>query len=432
MVKVRRMILQSKVRGLTALLAMMVLAAAPAWSQEEAGEDEGRPTHSLSFGYEGWYAQPAGLEYSPGTISDPDVSVANQSVKIVPDANRNDRFDVRFQLPGNMGRVIGGYSAVDYSSRDEDYQPGQYIFGESLAFTVPTGNVGAPGVNDDAFSDGYLYSTATSLREWVIAYQRDAFRTQRVEGRWSIGWRSTRHRRNQDATYYAVLSPLPPLLPPTTDCVGTPEDVPGGVLLNCALSPQPDTAAVGSTYDGRGLEARFEVDINLWRDKLVLETGAGYTVQRGKMTADFSGTNNYYICTGDAIDPSTGEGCHTGDIVTYPFSEISQLIPNPGGQPIQVSDSVAQQSVSAGTLTQTEGASSDILDIDIALRWRIMDWFEVSGGFRTTSYSNVGLDLIPQDVTRSVSGALVVPRTTVKKTSVTYEGFFIGLLFSFF
>ena len=40
--------------------------------------------------------------------------------------------------------------------------------------------------------------------------------------------------------------------------------------------------------------------------------------------------------------------------------------------------------------------------------------------------------IIPQDVSVSVSGALAIPRTLVKKTSVTYEGFYIGLRFSFF
>ena len=426
------MILQSKVRAPIVLLSTMLLAVAPAWSQEEAGEDEGKPTHSLSIAYAGWFLQPAGLDYTPATVADPNVSVGNQAVKTSFGTEQSELIEVGYRLPKDMGTVKFVYQAATFETSQNDFRPGQYVFGETLAFGVPLGNIGAPGVNDDAFADGYLFSTATSLRETAISYQRDAFRTQRVEGRWSIGWRNTRHRRNQDATYYSIISPLPPLLPPTADCVGTGETVPDGVLLNCALSPRPDTAAVGSTYDGRGPMARLEVDIKLWRDKLILETGAAYTVQRGKMSADFIGTNNYFICTRDVFDPDTGEGCHTGDIVTYPFSQISQLIENPGGEPIAVSEAVSQESLSAGIQTQSESASSDILDINLGLRWRVLDWFEVTGGFRSSRYTDVGLDLIPQDVAHAVGGALGVPSVKVKKTSVTYEGFYVGVRFSFF
>lgn len=427
------MILQSKVRGSIALLATTALAMAPVWSQEEAGEDEGQPTQTVWIKYEAWLMQPAGLDYTPATVSDPNVGVANQAVRTDFDANRSDRYFVGYRLPNDMGSFTFGYQAVDFTTRDEQTQPGSFIFGETLAFRVPASHFGAPGVNDDAFADGFLYTTATSLREYALSYERDAFRTQRVEGRWSIGWRNTRHRRNQEATYYAVLSPLPPLLPPTGDCTGTSQEVPGGVILNCALSPTPDTASVGSTYDGRGPMAAFDVDIKLWRDKLILETGAGYTVQRGKMTADYLGTNQTYICTRDEIDPNTGEGCVAGQILTSPWSQLNQLIPvDGGGPPTQVSDAVAQGSLSAGTQVTSESASSDILDIYLGLRWSVLSWFELSGGFRSSRYSDVGLDLIPQDVAASVSGALVVPYSTVKKTSVTYEGFYVGLKFSFF
>ena len=425
------MILQSNVRAPIVLLATLVLAVAPAWSQEEAGEDEGTATHSLSIAYEGWIVQPAGLDYTPATLSDPTVSVGNQAVKTNFDSEPSERIEVGYLLPKNMGRIKFVYQSLGFDTSQADYRPGRYLFGETLAFGVPLGSIGAAGVNDDAFADGYLYSTATTLRESVLSYEREAFRTQKVTGRWSIGWRNTRHRRNQEATYYSIISPLPPLLPPNADCVGTPEVVPGGELLNCALTPLPDTASVGSTYDGRGPMARLEVDIKLWRDKLILETGAAYTVERGKMSADFLGTNNYYICTADAFDPDTGEGCHTGDIVTYPFSQISQLIENPGGPPIRVSEVVAQESLSAGLAVQSESASSDILDINIGLRWSVLDWLELTGGFRSSRYSDVGLDLIPQDVAVAVGGALGVPSAKVKKTSVTYEGFYIGLRFSF-
>lgn len=427
------MMLQSKVRGPIALLATMMLAVIPVWSQEEAGEDEGRARHKVSLAYDGWIMQPSGLDYTPATVSDPTVSVANQAVQTNFGTNRNDRLILGFQLPQNMGRVKLGYQAVGFNTRQEDYRPGDYVFGESLAFGVPASYPGAAGVNDDSFADGYLYTTATTLREYVLAYERDAFRTQRVEGRWSIGWRNTRHRRNQEATYYAILSPLPPLLPPTANCPGAGQVIPGdSVVLDCPLAPDPDTASVGSTYDGRGLMARLEVDIQLWRDKVYLETGAAYTVERGKLDADFVGTNQYYVCTATSIDPATGEGCVEGRIVTYPFDEINQLIPVPGGDPIRVSDSVSQLAFSAGTATQSQSASSDILDLNIGVRWRVLNWFEITGGFRSSRYGDVGLDLIPQNVSLSVSGAVGIPDVKIKKTSVTYEGFFVGFRFSFF
>jgi hypothetical protein len=180
--------------------------------------------------------------------------------------------------------------------------------------------------------------------------------------------------------------------------------------------------------------ARLDVDIKLWRDKLILETAAGYTVQRGKMTADYTGTNNYYICTGNAPNPPTGDGsgCVEGELVTFPYDEINQLIENLGGDPTQVSDFVGQESLSVGTVTASQSASSEILDLEIGIRYNFTHWFDLSLGFRSSYYSDMGLDLIPQDVATSVSGAVVVPSVRAKTSSVTYEGFYLGLRFSFF
>jgi hypothetical protein len=426
------MMQQSKVRVPVLLLAAALLTATPAWSQEEAGEEVESDVRSLSIDVAGWFPQPAGLDYSAATIADPVVGVSNELWRTDFGTETANRLGVGFVLPGNMGTLRGFYEAVTFETQQQDYRPGSYIFGQSLSFRVPQGEIGAPGVNDDSFADGVLFSTATSLREWAISYERNAFRTQRVEGRWSIGWRGTRHRRNQDVNYYAILSPLPPLLPPGTDCFGTPEQVPDGTLLNCTLSPAPDSASLGSTYDGRGPMARIDVDVKLWRDKLILETGAAFTVQRGKLTADYLGTNNYYICTGDAVDPATGEGCTTGKIVTFPFSELSQVIELPGGDTQVVGDFVTQQSLSAGTRTQSQSATSDILDLFLGVRWKALDWLDVHAGLRSSRYSDVGLDLVPKDVSVAVSGALGIPTVETKKTSVTYEGFYAGLRFSFF
>jgi hypothetical protein len=184
---------------------------------------------------------------------------------------------------------------------------------------------------------------------------------------------------------------------------------------------------------------RLDVDINLWRDKLVLQTGAGFGVQRGKMDADYIGTNGYYFCTGDAFeivpDPVTGlpvaQGCIQGKVVTAPWSELSQVIEVPNANPIQVSDFVAQSSVPVGIQTHSESTSSEVIDLSINLRWKVMKWFDVDLGFRSTEYTNVGLDMVPQQVSITPSGVVGIPDVKRTRSSITYEGFFLGLVFKF-
>lgn len=432
------MILKSKSHGPLALLATLLLAVTPVWSQEEAAEAEAQPEKRLEFLIEGWVVQPAGAGYFPATEADPAVSVANEQIETKFGTSRTDRYGIGYTLPGNMGKLVGGYQSVGFDTSDQRTEPGSYVFGESLAYTVPQGQIGGPGVADDGLADGFLYNTSTTLREYYIGYERRAFRTQRVEGRWSLGWRRSKQRRRQDINYYSIVSPLPPLLPPTGDCTDVSEPD-GPIELSCPLSPRTDTASLASTFDGRGPMLRLDVDFNLWRDKLLLETAAGFTIQRGKMDADYDGSNSYYQCTSDAFeivpDPVTGlpvvRGCIAGALVQAPWSELNQLIDNPGGDPIQVSESVGQFSLPVGIQSQSESISSEIIDLSIGLRWKVTRWFDLSAGFRSSSHSDVGLDIVPQQVSVTAGGVVGLPQVKTTRRTITYEGFFVGLVFKF-
>jgi hypothetical protein len=73
---------------------------------------------------------------------------------------------------------------------------------------------------------------------------------------------------------------------------------------------------------------------------------------------------------------------------------------------------------------RSDGVSSTgaVLDVHLGLRWRAWRDLDVIGGFRSTRYENVGVELRPQVLMEVVTEA---------DRSVTYEGFYGGVAYTF-
>jgi hypothetical protein len=414
---------ESKRRVLPTVLLALLLAVSPIGAQEEAGTDEAEKEHTLFFDAVVWVAQPKGLEYNPATLVDPSNPFATQVISTPTGTETDGLYRFGIMLPGNnTGGLAASYFNTAQETEEQDLRPGRYVFGEALTHPLYA------GVNYDGLADGYSSASNTRLRDWRIDYFRQAFRTAKVKADWSLGWRRVSHIRQTSGRYYALVAPQPPLLPPVAVC-GTPSSPNPPFLVDCDLNPASDFAEVRSDFSGRGPTVGLDVDFELWRNRILLESGASFTVLRGKFDTAYQATNNFYVCTGDR------GSCENGAIVGPPwdvFSETTQV----GNQTVATVDVIEQQPINFGLQSLSSEASAQVIDVYLGLRWRVFGWFEVMGGFRSSRYTGIGLELRPK-VTTSVSvgvGDNPVFNTqdiTETKRDVIYEGFFAGVTFRF-
>lgn len=407
-----------------ALAAALLVAAPGVRAQEEASEStsakkEAPQAHRLFFDLGTWVAQPAGLEYAPATRHDPNNPLATELLEIGFGTETEGRYRVGFHLPAERGTVTGTYYAHSTAGTLGARAPGQYVFGETLAHPF------FAGVNNDQRADAFNAASSASLHDTRLDYSRTAFRTPAIEGRWSIGWRRVGHGRNLVATYPVLVSPLPPLLPPTGGACGNPFVQPP---VACPLDPLADRAELSSSFEGRGPTGGFDVDFQLWRDRLVLESGLSLTVMRGKTSTSYASTNYLYVCDNPPLEAALL--CQNGDIVGPPYDILSQAV-QVGNNVVPVSSFVVQLPLKIGLSTAQQSATSQVLDVYLGFRWRARHWLDVTGGFRSSRYSDVGRDIRPELTTFSpaAAGSSVIGVEDVgeQPRSATYEGFYAGL-----
>ena len=72
-------------------------------------------------------------------------------------------------------------------------------------------------VFDDGLADGVGSRGVRKTSEFRLEYQRKAFETKWVRGWWSAGYRELSHERILDASYFAIVPNLPPVIPPIVD-----------------------------------------------------------------------------------------------------------------------------------------------------------------------------------------------------------------------
>ena len=84
-----------------------------------------------------------------------------------------------------------------------------------------------------------------------------------------------------------------------------------------------------------------------------------------------------------------------------------------------------------GLKSSSVETSSDVVDVYLGLRWRALKWLEVTGGFRNTRYTDVGVDLRPKISTDNMfDDGIVINLEDVTRVnrSATYEGFYGGVI----
>jgi hypothetical protein len=329
-----------------------------------------------------WIAQPAGLDYQPAIATGIDQLSRTELLEHEHGTETEERWMVGFYLPDDIGLIDVGYFAHRTVSELERYRPG-----EPFAFITLWAHPPFAGVNNDARADGFYSRAETVLRDTRLRFSRPMFDSGRIEGRWSIGWRRVAHQRVASARYFAISPDLPPIA----------SDTPRPDLI-----PGVDVGELESRFEGRGPDVGLDVDFDLWKDRLTLETELSFAVLRGKINHLYRSVTWSYLEAGIPIDPPYDDAFATPDDV------------------VQASTQVDLRGDSLST-------SSQAIDAQIGFRYKVFDWLHAQGGFRSARYDDVGTDLRPESSTFWVY-------TGLEETdrSVTYEGFYASVTFFVF
>jgi len=390
------------------LLAMSVLPS-PVRAQESEDEEQesgfGHLVAEVSF----WIAQPTGLGYSPATESDP-TNVFGTAV-LTPDiGSQGDQYSrVGYVMPGEMGTFLMSYFR---SEQDETtltgYNPGNFVYGETLAHPL------FAGFSYDGLADYFDSTYDTRMTDFRLDFVRKAFERPKMSAEWFLGVRRVKHKRSQSVEYNALIPALPAFLPPL-----------GGPFP--ALDPSPDTAVMASNFTGRGLEAGMNFKVPLIQKRLTLEGGFSLGLLRGDLDAEYRSQTRYYVLSIQGVDT----------LLFPPFPELSQTRENPPGSGIQtpLAADTQQRTLQVGLSPTNLSTSSQVLETSVGLRWHAWKELTFSLGFRSTRYSDVGLDLRPEvnavpSAVRIVNGQLLgvnLQNFSEIKRSVTYEGVYLGV-----
>jgi hypothetical protein len=307
------------------------------------------------------------------------------------------RYRGGYKLHKNRGALVVTWYAHEQETELSGVSPGDFIFGEVLP--EPT----FAGFGNDGLADAFSSSTKTVLRDLRIDFYRTAFNTKRATGKWFVGLRRVKHRREIDTAYYALIPDLPALIPPLYE---PPAD-------GIGLDPQPDTAYMSSYFNGRGLGAGLEVEMPLWKDKLLLEGGLNIAILRGKTDSTYRSRTWYYIL--EQVGGST--------ILELPYNEFEQVV-----EEVPLIDSIMQLRSEDGLHVDSLPSTAQVMEAELGLRWKAYKGLEWFAGFRSTRYTDVGLDLRANAAPTYPGSAVDVSKVN---RSATYEGFYTGIAYSY-
>ncbi|HEX5044217.1 MAG TPA: hypothetical protein VFV75_15010 [Candidatus Polarisedimenticolaceae bacterium] len=359
---------------------------------------------------EQWIAQPSGLQYITVLVDNPTNPSFVQQFGPTHGTEGNLRFDVGFALRDEKGRFSFKYWSHDDEAFYSLYDPGTFALGEHYA------PLRFAGVLDDGLADAVDSDALTRTRDVRFDYSRLAFTTRHVTGRWTVGLREVDHNRSFGAAYYGLITGLPVV-------VGRPD-----------LDPLPDRANGQSNFSGRGPNFGFDVDLPLGK-RFRITAGVSTAILRGDISSGYSSVSRIYVArAGDPIDQVLGS-----DLPEF-LNEWVQIPTPPPRQP-----DVLQLSVPAGVVNYSRSASAQVLEGALSVRYRAWRTLEVFAGARSTRFDDVGLDVRPTMADTSLVGktptsiagieglSVSVPVVGVVETthSVTYDGFFLGLGFTY-
>jgi hypothetical protein len=325
----------------------------------------------------------------------------------------NLRFDLGFALRGEKGRFSMKYWSHDDQGFYSEYDPGTFGLREHFA------PLRFAGVFDDGTSDAVDAYGQTKTRDFRLDYSRLAFSTRHVLGRWSVGLREVDHNRAFGAAYYALVSNIP------------------AVVGRENLNPLPDRANAASSFSGRGPNFGFDVEIPMGK-RFHFAAGVSTAILRGDLSSGYSSVSRIYA----VLPPGSSDIAQVlgSDLSDY-LAEWVQLPDDPGNPPPQVE----QLSIPAGVVNYSRSTSAQVLEGALSVRYRVWRGLDIFAGARSTRYDDVGLEVRPTlseaslvgQSTRTVGGipgtSVTVPVVGVVEStrSVSYEGFFLGLGYTY-
>lgn len=414
----------SRSRWNTAILVASALAVAlfgfssAAMAQGETETDDEFDKLGKLYGeIEAWAVQPIGADFKPASVRDPNNVFNTRLLGIDP--STENRFRVRggYRLKDNMGEFLVTYTSMNDAESLQRLDPGEFIYGILL-----TGQQHA-GVFNDGLADGFIANTGLKTRDFRVDFYRDAFKGRRISSKWFIGYRRVIHERNLSATYFALAPDIPNVLNPISGVASE--------TLFRRLQPRADTAAQSGTFNGRGLETGMAFKMNLGSSKKVwAEADFSLGVLRGKIDSDYVSTTHRYILR------------DTGGNFLYelapPYDEFEQFDDPNDPTSSATAERIRQQNLRSGLNVQSDPGASMVLEMSLALRYRVWKNLDLFGGVRQTYYENVGVDLRPRTVApagNQVSDGvdLVVNENDATRDlkSMTYEGLYFGIAYTY-
>jgi hypothetical protein len=379
------------------LLLAALLFPVPASAQEDEVGEEDERWGQLIVELSTWVAEPGGLGDNVASVIDP-ADPFNDTVLGFSRGTSNQAYSrLGAELAGNRGRLLVTWYAHDDEATLSARDPGNFIYGQLLAFPA------FAGLNNDGLADAFFASSGTSLGDMKVEYSRVAFSNSRVEARWVAGFRTLKFQTNTDATYYALVPTFPAFVPPLTN--GLPN-----------LTPLPETAIIYSDYEGAGLTGGMEFEAPIAGDKFALEGSFGISILQGNVDTAYRATNHFYSLDGEILDP--------------PYSELGDYFINTSGDLVGPATSVQQETIEVGLKSNTISRGSHVLELSVGARWNAMRFMDVFVGYRTIHYAGVGLELRPRNVV-VIGNSINATDASEVERSATYEGFYGGVGFYF-
>ena len=383
--------------SLVLLLASLLVPLPVSAQEDESGEDDAG-WGQLIAEYGTWVSEAGGLGDNVASIIDP-INPFNTVVAGFPKGTSSEDYSrIGAELTGNRGRLMLTWYAHDDQNRFSGRDPGNFIYGQLLAFPS------FAGLSNDGLADAFDAQRTTALRDLKIEYSRVAFSNSRVQGRWSIGFRKVKHRTRTDATYFALVPDFPAFVPPLVNALPD-------------LTPLPETAEVFSSYEGTGLTGGMEFEAPIWRDKFSLEGSVGLSVLLGTSDTTYNATNHYYSLLGVVLDP--------------PYTELGDyMLDSTGTFLIGTAVSVEQETLEVGLRSESLSRGAQVYEVSMGGRVRPLKYMDVFFGYRVHHYGGVGVELRPRNAVVSGNTINTTDASEVER-SATYRGFYGGVGFHF-
>ncbi len=348
-----------------------------------------------------WFAQPSGLEFQPAIAYQNGVEALILEMPFESETPPRWRF--AWEIPDGLGEIIGTYFGYTQEQSLTASAPGQYVYGEIEAFPLYA------GAFDNGLADGFAAQARTQVRETRFDFAREVWNGPHVRGKWFAGFRLLSQKWSLHTQYYSLVQPpelFPPVFPPRAD-----------------LAPLPDVASNDSDYTGRGLEGGLELRFPFDdRGRFSIEAGFSVAAMRGTLRTETFAQTHYYLLTFE------GERY----VLAPPFDIFTQqILPSDGGEPVDAITYITQESAAIALTGNSVSRSSFAVDAYLGFRWKIWHELELFGGYRDQQYDDAGETIRPASATVLPNGSVNVQSVTRTPISTTYEGFYLGVGFTF-